>query len=105
MDKQLNDSVYAVFDGKVDIKNNEDVSDAQPILQLVSKESQIKTTVSEFDLDRTKKGDKVDVKVTSNGKTGKSEIQKISELPKSYEDKLSESGAVGEVSSGASSDE
>lgn len=104
-DKQMNDSVYAAFDGKVDIKNNENVSDGQPILQLVSNEPQIKTTVSEFDLDKIKEGDKVDVKVTSNGKTGKGEIQKISELPKSYEDKLSESGAAGGASAGASGDE
>lgn len=104
-DKQVNDSVYAAFDGKVDIKNNENVSDGQPILQLVSNEPQIKTTVSEFDLDKIKEGDKVDVKVTSNGKTGKGEIQKISELPKSYEEKLSESGAAGGASAGASGEE
>lgn len=104
-DKQVNDSVYAAFDGKVDIKNNENVSDGQPILQLVSNEPQIKTTISEFDLDKITEGDKVDVKVTSNGKTGKGEIQKISELPKSYEDKLSESGAAGGESAGASGDE
>nr|WP_198551897.1 HlyD family efflux transporter periplasmic adaptor subunit [Staphylococcus xylosus] len=100
-DKQVNDSVYAAFDGKVDVKNSENVSDGQPILQLVSNEPQIKTTVSEFDLDKIKEGDKVDVKVTSNGKTGKGEIKKISELPKSYEDKLSESSAGG-ASAGAS---
>lgn len=101
-DKQVNDSVYAAFDGKVDVKNSENVSDGQPILQLVSNEPQIKTTVSEFDLDKIKGGDKVDVKVTSNGKTGKGEIKKISELPKSYEDKLSESSAGGVASSGTS---
>ncbi|PTJ62689.1 efflux RND transporter periplasmic adaptor subunit [Staphylococcus saprophyticus] len=100
-DKQVNDSVYAAFDGKVDIKNSENVSDGQPILQLVSNEPQIKTTVSEFDLDKIKEGDKVDVKVTSNGKTGKGEIKKISELPKSYEDKLGESGAASGASAGA----
>ncbi|PTH05077.1 efflux RND transporter periplasmic adaptor subunit [Staphylococcus capitis] len=104
-DKQVNDSVYAAFDGKVDIKNSENVSDGQPILQLVSNEPQIKTTISEFDLDKITEGAKVDVKVTSNGKTGKGEIQKISELPKSYEDKLSESGAAGGESAGASGDE
>lgn len=92
-DKQVNDSVYAAFDGKVDIKNSDNVSDGQPILQLVSNEPQIKTTVSEFDLDKIKEGDKVNVKVTSNGKTSKGEIKKISELPKSYEDQLNESGA------------
>ncbi|MEB6611076.1 efflux RND transporter periplasmic adaptor subunit [Staphylococcus borealis] len=100
-DKQVNDSVYAAFDGKVDIKNSENVSDGQSILQLVSNEPQIKTTVSEFDLDKIKEGDKVDVKVTSNGKTGKGEIKKISELPKSYEDKLSESSAGGASAGGA----
>lgn len=68
---------------------------------MVSNEPQIKTTVSEFDLDKIKEGDRVDVKVTSNGKTGKGEIKKISELPKSYEDKLSESSAGG-ASAGAS---
>ncbi|MCA2504004.1 efflux RND transporter periplasmic adaptor subunit [Staphylococcus xylosus] len=99
-DKQVNDSVYAAFDGKVDIKNSKNVSDDQPILQLVSNEPQIKTTVSEFDLDKIKEGDKVDVKVTSNGKTGKGEIKKISELPKSYEDKLGESGAASGASAG-----
>ena len=68
---------------------------------MVSNEPQIKTTVSEFDLDKIKEGDRVDVKVTSNGKTGKGEIKKISELPKSYEDKLRESSAGG-ASAGAS---
>ncbi len=101
-DKQVNDSVYAAFDGKVDIKNKENVSDGQTILQLVSNEPQIKTTVSEFDLEKIKEGDKVDVKITSNGKTGKGTIKKIAELPKSYEDQLSESGAA---SAGGSGDE
>lgn len=100
-DKQVNDSVYASFDGKVDIKNSENLSDGQTIMQLVSNEPQIKTTVSEFDLDKIKEDDEVDVKVTSNGKTGKGEIKKISELPKSYEDKLSESGAASTGASGS----
>ncbi len=104
-DKQINDSVYAAFDGKVDIKNKENVSDGQTILQLVSNEPQIKTTVSEFDLEKIKEGDKVDVKITSNGKTGKETIKKIAELPKSYEDQLSESGAAGGASAGGSGDE
>ncbi|WP_437750556.1 efflux RND transporter periplasmic adaptor subunit [Staphylococcus shinii] len=104
-DKQVNDSVYAAFDGKVDIKNKENVSDGQTILQLVSNEPQIKTTVSEFDLEKIKEGDKVDVKITSNGKTGKGTIKKIAELPKSYEDQLSESGAASGASAGGSGDE
>lgn len=101
-DKQVNDSVYAAFDGKVDIKNRENVSEGQPVLQLVSKEPQIKTTVSEFDLEKIKEGDKVNVKITSNGKTGKGEIKKISELPKSYEDKLGETSAASGASAGES---
>ncbi|MEP9853194.1 HlyD family efflux transporter periplasmic adaptor subunit [Staphylococcus aureus] len=94
-DKQINDSIYAAFDGKVDIKNKDNVSDGQPILQLVSNEPQIKTSVSEFDLEKIKEGDKVNVKVISTGKTGTGKIKKISELPKSYENKLSESSASG----------
>lgn len=72
----MNNSVYAAFDSKVDIKNSENVSYCQPISQLVSNELQIKTKASEFDLDKIKESDKVDVKVTSNGKTGKREIKK-----------------------------
>lgn len=104
-DKQVNESVYAAFDGKVDIKNSENISDGQPILQLVSNEAQIKTAVSEFDLEKIKKGDKVDVKVISNGKTGKGKIQKISELPKSYEENLNESAAGGASAVSGSEDE
>ncbi|HCX9128232.1 efflux RND transporter periplasmic adaptor subunit [Staphylococcus aureus] len=102
--KQLNDSVYAAFDGKVEIKNKENISDGQTILQLVSNESQIITTVSEFDLEKLKEGDKVDVKIKSKGKTGKGTIKKISELPKSYTNQLSESNSAGGVSSGESID-
>src|SRR5699024_12125662 len=81
-----------IFDGKIDIQNRENVSDGEPILQLVADEPQIKATVTEFDLGKIKEGDKVDVKVTSTGKKGKGEIKKISELPKSYEESLSKSG-------------
>lgn len=89
-DKQVNDSIYAAFDGKIDIQNNSNLADGQPILQLVSTETQIKSKVSEFDLESIKEGDKVDIKVTNNGKKGKGEIKKIAELPKSYELKASE---------------
>ncbi|PTJ74086.1 efflux RND transporter periplasmic adaptor subunit [Staphylococcus kloosii] len=89
-DRQVNDSIYAAFDGKIDIQNSGNLTDGQPILQLVSDEAQIKSKVSEFDLESIKKGDKVDIKVTNNGKKGKGEIKKIAELPKSYEDKVSE---------------
>src|SRR5699024_11698997 len=78
-DRQVNDSIYAAFDGKVDIKNKDHVSDGEPIVQLVSNEPQIKTSVSEFDLEKIKEGDKVNVKVISTGKTGTGKIKKISE--------------------------
>jgi HlyD family secretion protein len=97
-DKQVNDSIYAAFDGKIDIQNNNNVVDGQPILQLVSTETQIKSKVSEFDLESIKEGDKVDIKVTNNGKKGKGEIKKIAELPKGYEQKAGEPFASSPVS-------
>src|SRR5699024_5482204 len=103
-DRQVNDSIYAAFDGKIDIQNRENVSDGEPILQLVADEPQIKATVTEFDLGKIKEGDKVDVKVTSTGKKGKGEIKKISELPKSYEESLSKSGGGAAASSGSEED-
>lgn len=88
-DKQLNDSMHASFDGKVNIKNDSEVGDGEPILQLISDSPQIKSTVSEFDLDKVHKGDKVNVSVNSNGKKGHGKITKISELPTSYDDSAS----------------
>src|SRR5699024_9787265 len=70
-DRQVNDSIYAAFDGKIDIQNRENVSDGEPILQLVADEPQSKATVTEFDLGKIKEGDKVDVKVTSRSEEGK----------------------------------
>ncbi|MBF7025417.1 efflux RND transporter periplasmic adaptor subunit [Staphylococcus kloosii] len=88
-DKQLNDSMYASFDGKVNIKNDGEVGDGEPILQLISNDPQIKSTVSEYDLDKIHTGDKVNVSVTSNGKKGHGKINKINELPTSYDDSTS----------------
>lgn len=88
-DKQLNDSMYASFDGKVNIKNDGEVGDGEPILQLISNDPQIKSTVSEYDLDKIHTGDKVNVSVTSNGKKGHGKINKINELPTSYDDNTS----------------
>lgn len=88
-DKQLNDSMYASFDGKVNIKNDSEVGDGETILQLISNDPQIKSTVSEYDLDKIHTGDKVNVSVTSNGKKGNGKINKINELPTSYDDNTS----------------
>lgn len=53
-DRQVNDSMYASFDGKVNIKNDSDVGDGQPILQLISDNPQINATVTEFDINKIK---------------------------------------------------
>lgn len=85
-DRTVYDSIYASFDGKVDIKNKNDVSAGEPILQLISKELQVKATISEFDVSKIKEGNDVDLSITSTGETAKGKIAKISELPKSFED-------------------
>lgn len=67
----MNDSIYASFDGKVNIKNRGDAGDGKPVLQLISDNPQIKSTVTEFDVDKIKEGDEVYVTVNSNGKKEK----------------------------------
>ena len=76
-DRQVNDSMYASFDGKVNIKNDSDVGDGQPILQLISDNPQINATVTEFDINKIKEGDKVDVTVNSTGKKVKVRLSKL----------------------------
>ncbi|MHA4769778.1 efflux RND transporter periplasmic adaptor subunit [Staphylococcus capitis] len=99
-DKQMNDSIYASFDGKVNIKNGEDAGDGQPVLQLISDNPQIKSTVTEFDVDKIKEGGEVDVTVNSNGKKGKGKILKIDELPTSYDDSASGESSGAQESAG-----
>ncbi|MCI2921918.1 efflux RND transporter periplasmic adaptor subunit [Staphylococcus hominis] len=94
-DKQINDSMYAAFNGKVNIKDGTDATNGQPILQLVSDEPQVKASITEFDLDKIKKGDKVNVTVNSTGKKGKGEIEKIEELPSSFDSASSDQGMAG----------
>ncbi|WP_317608864.1 efflux RND transporter periplasmic adaptor subunit [Staphylococcus epidermidis] len=104
-DKQMNDSIYASFDGKVNIKNGEDAGDGQPVLQLISDNPQIKSTVTEFDVDKIKEGDEVDVTVNSNSKKGKGKILKIDELPTSYDDSASgESSGAQAIAGGQGED-
>lgn len=83
-DKQVSGSVYASFDGKIEMENNNDASSGEPILKLVSKESQIKSSVSEFDINKIKVGDKANISVNSTGENAKGKITKISELPTSF---------------------
>lgn len=81
------DSIYASFNGKINIKNDsEEVNNGEPILQLISNDTQIKSTVSEFDLSKIKEGNKVNVTVNSNGQKGQGKILKINTLPTSYDD-------------------
>ncbi|KIX90420.1 RND transporter [Staphylococcus microti] len=108
-DGQVNNSVYATFPGTVSLKNTTNVGDGEPILQLISDEPEIKTTVSEYDLEKIKVGDKVNVKVNSTGKKGTGKIIKISQLPTSYEQnemsQASSAGGVGAQLGGASGEE
>lgn len=101
-DKMVNDSIYAAFDGTVEIENDGEAASGQPILQLVSNEPQIKSTVSEFEVGKIKEGDEVDIEVTSTGEKGKGKINKISELPESYKENTNSAsggeGAEGGVS-------
>lgn len=104
-DRQINESIYASFDGIVDIKNNKSVGDGQTILQLVSAEPQIKTTVSEYDLDKVNEGDKVNITVSSTGKKATGEIAKIDVLPTSYESNHGDAAVAAHAGSGDESGE
>lgn len=96
-DSQVNDSVYATFNGIVSDIKKTNVGNGEPILKLIADEPQIKTTVSEFDLNKISVGDDVNVTVTSTGKKGKGKIKSISELPTSY-DQDQQAGGQGAMS-------
>ncbi|UXV35423.1 efflux RND transporter periplasmic adaptor subunit [Staphylococcus sp. IVB6181] len=95
LDNQINDSLFAAFDGKIEIEQDENPNEGDTILQLISKNPQIKTTVSEYDLSKIKEGQKVEYTVSSTGKKGFGEILKISELPTNYEEQLNSGGMSG----------
>ena len=101
-DRQLNDSMNASFDGKINIKNDSDVGEGQPILQLISSNPQINATITEFDINKIKEGDEVDVTVNSTGKKGKGKILKIDELPTSYD--TSDDSTASSAQAGAQGD-
>lgn len=98
-DGQVNNSIYATFPGTVSLQNSENVGDGEAILQLISDNPEIKTTVSEYDLDKLNVGDKVNVEVNSTGKKGTGKIVKINELPTSYQQQ--DSGAAQAGGAGA----
>ncbi|WP_049398262.1 efflux RND transporter periplasmic adaptor subunit, partial [Staphylococcus epidermidis] len=101
-DRQLNDSMNASFDGKINIKNDSDVGEGQPILQLISSNPQINATITEFDINKIKEGDEVNVTVNSTGKKGKGKILKIDELPTSYD--TSDDSTASSAQAGAQGD-
>lgn len=76
-------SIHATFDGIIDNVHKENVKPGEQILSLVSNEKLIEGYVSEFEVLKLKKGQKVNIKVNSTNKTGTGEITKISEVPHS----------------------
>lgn len=97
--KQINDSTYASFDGVIEMDNDADASSGESILKLITNETQIKSSVSEFDVNKIKVGDSVNIKVNSTGEKGHGKITKISELPSNYEEK-----GASDMSQGSSED-
>ncbi|MEJ7541552.1 efflux RND transporter periplasmic adaptor subunit [Staphylococcus intermedius] len=95
-DGQVNNSVNATFNGTVSLIDDGQVGEGEPILKLIANELEIQSTISEFDLEKIKVGDTVNVKVTSTGKEGKGKITHISQLPTSYQQ-----DAKGEAAGGA----
>ncbi|MDF0234141.1 HlyD family efflux transporter periplasmic adaptor subunit, partial [Staphylococcus pseudintermedius] len=107
-DGQVNNSVNATFNGTVSFVDNSQVGEGEPILKLIANELEIQSTISEFDLEKIKVGDTVNIKVTSTGKEGKGKITHISQLPTSYQQDAKGEAAgsapvVGEGSEGADS--
>ena len=69
-----------------------------PLIKIVSKETKIVSTVSEFDFDKLHLDDVVDLKVISTGETQKGRVSYISNMPK-------EDGAIPGTSSGSNMSE
>lgn len=78
-DNQSSKDIYATFDGTVNYINK-DVDKNGNILQLVSNKPEIKTTVSEYDIDKIKQGDLVDVDANNGGTKTKGKVIQIADL-------------------------
>lgn len=78
-DNQSSKDIYAAFDGTVNYINK-DVDKNGNILQLISNKPEIKTTVSEYDIDKLKEGDKVDVDANKGGIKSQGKIIQIADL-------------------------
>lgn len=104
-DQQINDSLFAAFSGKIEIIQEDYPNEGETILQLISNDPQIKTTVTEYDLNKIKEGQKIEYKVNSTGDKGTGEVLKISELPTSYEDSLNQNAMGGASAAGGSEED
>ncbi|RIP35029.1 efflux RND transporter periplasmic adaptor subunit [Staphylococcus gallinarum] len=78
-DNQSSKDIYAAFDGTVNYINK-DVDKNGNILQLVSNKPEIKTTVSEYDIDKIQEGDVVDVDANKGGTKTQGKVIQIADL-------------------------
>ncbi|PHK50046.1 efflux RND transporter periplasmic adaptor subunit [Staphylococcus edaphicus] len=83
-DIQSSKDIYAKFDGKVNFINT-DVDNNGDILKLISKKSEIKTEITEYDKDKINIGGKVRIAVNKGGEDIKGEILDIDDLPTNSE--------------------
>lgn len=65
-------------------KNGENAAQGatNPLIKIVSKDAKIVSSISEFDYDKIKVDDRVDLKVISTGESQKGTVKSISNLPK-----------------------
>lgn len=78
-DNKSSKDIYATFDGKVNYINK-DIDKNGNIFQLISNQPQIKTTISEYDIDKVKEGDKVDISVNKGDKKLQGKVIQIADL-------------------------
>ncbi|WP_300408557.1 efflux RND transporter periplasmic adaptor subunit [Lagierella sp.] len=65
-------------------KNGENASQGatNPLIKIVSKDAKIVSSISEFDYDKIKVDDRVDLKVISTGESQKGTVKSVSNIPK-----------------------
>lgn len=82
-DSKINESIYASFDGIVDVENPEKAKENEKILKLLSDHSIVKTKINELDIDKIHEGQEVDVKINKSGKKTKGKVTYIAQSPNS----------------------
>jgi HlyD family secretion protein len=87
-DTQSSKDIYATFDGKVNFINK-DIDNNGDILKLISKKSEIKTEITEYDKDKINIGGKVRIGVNKGGEDIKGEILDIGDLPTNSDKNIS----------------